>query len=73
MGESIDKYINMQRLFRELYGKGLVGVSDTYIQLTPEKFKEFCPKDVIPEISKNGESITLEFTTEEGTRFLTLI
>lgn len=71
--EKMEKYIELQTLFKELYLKGLVGVSDSYIQVTPEQFKEFCPEKTMPNIEKYGKSIQLQFKTADGTVFLTVI
>jgi len=65
--------IKLQQDFKALYGNGLVGISDSYIQITSELFTILFADD-IKNISLRKGADTIELRYEEnGVIFLTLL
>ena len=65
--------IKLQRDFKALYGNGLVGVSDNYIQVTQALFTTLFSKSV-NEVKLKEANNSIELRHEEdGVTFLTLL
>lgn len=63
----------LHKLYASLYGEGLVGVSETYIQITTECFKKIVvTHDNLTCIHRNNGEIELCYI-EDGVAFITLI
>jgi hypothetical protein len=70
--ERLKEYVELQKKFAEMYHSGgLVGISDTYVQLTEKEFAELL----------TGHPVTTEWcgmalqlsAIYEGTKFITLV
>ena len=73
MDDMIRDLILLQEGFNKYYGKGLVGISEAYIQITLEAFKDLCPADSkISVIMLRNHPIELRYI-ENNVTFLTLI
>ena len=73
MGDFKKDLLLLHKLYASLYGKGLVGVSETYIQITTECFKEIVvTPDNLTCIRQTNGIIKLCYT-EDGVTFITLI